>query len=299
MKGQLCRTMTADGLELQGFMACPDGDRPAAGVIHVHGLAGNFYENRFVDNVAAAVVDRDLCFLTINTRGRDYLSDFICEKPDGTKTYTQIGGIHEVFEDCLADIDAWVGFLRAGGIRRIVLQGHSHGALKVAYYLFKRPDPGIVGLVLLSPSDDFGCQRARIGERFDEALRVARGMAGDGGGRDLMPEAYFHYPVSASTYLDIFDEGSKLRMFNLSRTDAGEFPELRSIGVPVLALVGSVDEAFLDTPAAYLEQMRTEMKSTPDFSGHVIEGAPHNYLDYEESVAERIGTWLGSGVVAV
>jgi pimeloyl-ACP methyl ester carboxylesterase len=297
VKGQLCRTMTADGLELQGFMASPEGGKPIGGVIHVHGLAGNFYENRFVDSVAAAVAARDLCFLTINTRGRDYLSDFICEKPDGTKTYSQIGGIHEVFEDCLADIDAWVGFLRAGGTRRIVLQGHSHGALKVAYYLFRRPDPGIAGLILLSPSDDFGCQRARIGERFDEALQVARRMVGGGKGRDLMPEAYFHYPVSANTYLDIFDEGSKLRMFNLSRTDSREFKELGSIGLPVLALVGSVDEAFLDTPAAYLEQMRAEMKATPDFSGYVIEGAPHNYLDFEEDVAERIGAWLGSGIV--
>jgi pimeloyl-ACP methyl ester carboxylesterase len=294
VKGELCRTISADGLELQGFLASPDGGLPRLGVIHIHGLAGNFYENRFIDNVAASVVGRGLGFLTVNTRGRDYLSDFICEQPDGTKTYLQIGGIHEIFDDCLADIEAWLGFLRTRGVDRIILQGHSHGALKVTYYLHERRDPGIAGLILLSPSDDFGCQRARLGERFDEALDTARRMVREDRGRGLMPDGYFHYPVSASTYLDIFDRGSKLKIFNLSRTDTGDFKELESIEVPVLALVGSVDEAFVDDPDVYLDQIRAEMTGAPSFKGRVIRGAPHNYLNFEKQVAESIATWLGS-----
>jgi pimeloyl-ACP methyl ester carboxylesterase len=297
VKGELCRVVSRDGLELQGFLASPDGDVPSTGVIHVHGLAGNFYENRFIDGVGAAVVNGGRSFLTVNTRGRDYLSDFICERPDGTKTYVQIGGIHEVFEDCLADLDAWVDFLRSRGTDRIILQGHSHGALKVTYYLYKRGDPGIAGLVLLSPSDDFGCQRARLGGRFDEALATARSMIQAGGGRGLMPEGYFHYPVSASTYIDVFGPDSKLKIFNLSRTDTRAFEELASIKVPVLAVVGSVDEAFIDEPAAFIRQIRTEMAKVSSFEGRVIEGAPHNYLDFEDRVAYGIGEWLGSGVV--
>ena len=169
MKGELCRTLTADGLELHGFLAMPEWDRPDTFVIHVHGLAGNFYENRFIENVGEAVVDSGQGFLTVNTRGRDYLSDFILERPDGTKEYRQIGGIHEIFEECVEDIEAWIAYLRTRGARHFILQGHSHGALKVTYYLYSKPDSCVDSLILLSPSDDFGCQRVRLGERFNQA----------------------------------------------------------------------------------------------------------------------------------
>jgi pimeloyl-ACP methyl ester carboxylesterase len=294
LKGELCRTITADGLELQGFLASPETGSTGAGVIHVHGLAGNFYENRFIDAVADAVVGAGLSFLTVNTRGRDYLSDFIHERPDGTREFVQIGGIHEVFEDCLEDIEAWIQFLRSRGTDSVVLQGHSHGALKVTYYLHKRPASWIAGLILLSPSDDFGCQRSRVGEKFGEALEVARSIVAQGKGGDLMPDGYFHYPVSAATYLDIFDEGSKLKLFNLSRTDAGQFREIGGIKVPVLAIVGSIEEAFVDTPETYLSLIRAELKRSPGFTGHTIPGAPHNYLGFEGEVAGCIGTWLRS-----
>jgi pimeloyl-ACP methyl ester carboxylesterase len=297
LKGEMCRAITSDGLELQGFLAYPEDGLPGTGVVHVHGAAGNFYENRFIDKVAASVVGRGLGFLTVNTRGRDYLSDFICQEPDGKKTYLQIGGIHEVFEECLWDLRAWLDLLRSRGMNRIILQGHSHGALKVTYYLHSKPDPGICGLILLSPSDDFGWQRAKIGMRFEEALTVAGGLIAKGKGRDLMPEGYFHYPVSANTYMDIFGRESKLKIFNLSRTDTGEFKELNGIKVPVLAVVGSVDEAFMAEPVDFLGQIRTELKQAPSFTGRVIQGSPHNYLDFEDRVAEHIRVWLDLGVM--
>ena len=297
MKGELCRTTTADGLELHGFLAMPEGGTPESGFIHVHGLAGNFYENRFIENITRVVVNSGCAFLTVNTRGRDYLSDFIFQKPDGSKEYRQIGGIHEIFAECVEDIKAWIAYLRAKGTRRIILQGHSHGALKVAYYLYSTADSSVGGLILLSPSDDFGCQRSELGGRFDEAIEAARGMVVKGRPADLLPAGYYHYPVSAATYLDIFDDTSKVKLFNLSRTDRREFPELGSIRVPVLTILGSVDEFFLETPAKYLSLIEDELENAPDFSGVVIEGAPHNYLDFEEDVALHIGKWLRSGAV--
>jgi pimeloyl-ACP methyl ester carboxylesterase len=297
LKGELCRSITPDGLELQGFLSSPEDGAPKGAILHIHGLAGNFYENRFIDSVANTVVASGRAFLAANTRGHDYLSDFISERPDGTKEYKQIGAIHEIFEECLEDIEAWIAHLRSRGMRSIILQGHSHGALKVTHYLHRKAGPEVTGLILLSPSDDFGCQRSRLGVKFDEAIEVARAMVVEGRGADLMPAQYFHYPVSARTYLDIFDDGSKHRSFNLSRTDSGEFPELRQIRVPVLAIVGSVEEAFLGTPERYISLMEAELQNAPNFTGKVIHGAPHNYLDYENEVARHIGEWLGSGVV--
>jgi pimeloyl-ACP methyl ester carboxylesterase len=295
LKGELCSTLTADGLELHGFVASPEGGVPDTAVLHIHGTAGNFYENRFIENVGRVVLGSGLGFLAANTRGRDYLADFIFEKPGGKKEYRQIGAIHEIFEECVEDIGAWIAYLRSTGIRHVILQGHSHGALKVTYYLHRTTDPAVTGLILLSPSDDFGCQRSRLGDRFDEAMGAARAMVKEGRGGDIMPAQYFHYPVSAVTYLDVFDEGTKVKMFNLSRTDIREFPELKSIRVPVLALLGSVDEAFLGTPEEYLSLIEAELENAPGFTGGIIHGAPHNYLDFEEEIAGHIGRWLAGG----
>jgi pimeloyl-ACP methyl ester carboxylesterase len=294
MKGDFCRIITSDGLELQGLFVTPEGGTADTSVLHIHGLAGNFYENRFLDHVAQAVASEGMNFLTANTRGHDYISDFICEALEGTKEYRQIGGIYEIFSECTQDITAWVDFLKARGSTRLVLQGHSHGALKAVYYLHKTDEPTVKGLILLSPSDDFGCQRARIGERFDEALEVARQMIDQDNGRELMPGEYFHYPVSAATYFDIFKHDSDLGMFNLAGTDRRQFEEIESIRLPVLVIVGSVEEAFVDTPDGYISDLKMHFRNAKKFTGHVIEGAPHNYLGFDAEVARRIGAWLRS-----
>jgi pimeloyl-ACP methyl ester carboxylesterase len=292
MKGEFCRVITADGLELQGLFACPGGRASETSVLHVHGMDGNFYENRFVDDVADAAVRLGINFLTVNNRGHDYISDFICEKGDGTTEYRQIGGIYEMFGECVLDIEAWIEFLASRGTRHIILQGHSHGALKVLYFLHKRRDPRIEGLVLLSPSDDFGGQRQALGDKFDEVLDVATKLVEDGNGRCLIPEHYFHYPISAASYVDIYNAGSVLKMCNLSKTDTEDFGELSGVAVPVLVIVGSVDEAFVGSPRQYVADLHTHMRNAPAFDGHVIEGAPHNYLHFEQEVAQLVGQWL-------
>jgi pimeloyl-ACP methyl ester carboxylesterase len=294
MKNEFCRVLTSDRLELQGLFATPEGGAAETSVLHVHGMAGNFYENRFIDHVAGAVTAKGVNFLTINTRGRDYISDFIVEHEDGSTEYRQIGAIHELFEESAMDITAWTDFLRGRGSRKIILQGHSHGALKVTYYAHKVRDPAVGGIILLSPSDDFGCQRERIGDLFDEALQVARTMIAGGSGAELMPAHYFHYPISARSYVDIYQGGSVLSMFNLSGTDADRFDELESVRVPVLAIVGSVEEAFLGSPQDYLSAMEKQLGNAPSFTGHVIQGAPHNYLGFDAVVARHIGEWLAA-----
>lgn len=51
MKQKLVRINSIDGIELPGILYTPDISTNKI-VIHVHGLSGNFYENRFLDNLA-------------------------------------------------------------------------------------------------------------------------------------------------------------------------------------------------------------------------------------------------------
>jgi pimeloyl-ACP methyl ester carboxylesterase len=213
-------------------------------------------------------------------------------KPTGRLDYVQIGGMYEKLTDCVPDVRAWVDFAIGRGAKRIILQGHSHGAIKVVHYLVTTRDPRVCGLVLLSPSDDMGISRKQLGDRFLWVLARARELVRAGKGRQLMPERDSQYPVSAATFFDCYNKGSITGIFNMSRTDRNEFPEIASISVPVLTAVGTVEEAFVGAPRKYVEDIRTCMVNCPSFTGAVIEGAPHNYLGREAELAGVLEKWL-------
>ena len=294
LEGELTRVITSDGLELVGLWVVPPGATPKAAVLHVHGLAGNFYENRFVDAAAEAATAAGLGFLTVNNRGHEYISDSIFQAPDGTTASRQLGGAYEIFEDCARDIQAWVDLLKARGVETIILQGHSHGALKVTYYWAHAKEQGLQGLILLSPSDDFGMQRYRMGRRFDEIVGIARKLVAEGRGTEFMSHDYHPYLMSAQTYYDTFRPESRLKIFNISMTDTHTYHELEKVKAPVLVIVGSVEESFIGRPDEFVTDVRRRFKGTKDFTGHVIDGAPHSYLGHEAQVGRHIGEWLAA-----
>jgi hypothetical protein len=322
--------MTEDGMELNGLyvepsqkakakrqepkVARPDPDpQPLApsplSVVHVHGWDGNFYENRFIDYAAQVCSRMGMGFVSGNNRGHDYISDILRsrrnqksetrdQKPELRKReaerydYVQIGGMYERLADSVADIRAWIDFAVSRGARRVILQGHSHGAIKATHYLVATRDPRVCGLILLSPSDDMGVARKQLGERFLWVLSRAREMTSKGSGRKLLSDRDFSYPVSAATFFDCHNRDSITGIFNMSRTDRNEFPELASISVPALVAVGTVEEAFVGKPHKYVEEIRACMVNCPSFTGAVIPGAPHNYLGRESELAKVLATWL-------
>jgi pimeloyl-ACP methyl ester carboxylesterase len=275
----------------------------------VHGWDGNFYENRFIDHAAQVCARQGIGFVSGNNRGHDYIADILREgrgqkldarlqksevrrRRTGKPDYVQLGGIYEKLADSVVDIKAWVDFVVARGAERVILQGHSHGAIKVVHYLATTSDPRVCGLILLSPSDDMGWAREKLGERFLWVLARARELARAGKGRQLLPEKDFPYPVSAATFFDCYNKGSITGIFNVSRTDREEFPELASIRVPVLQAVGTVEEAFVGTPQKHVDEIRACMVNCPSFTGAVIDGAPHNYLGHERELAKVLEKWL-------
>ena len=293
MNIDFARLITSDGLELCGLFFTPEFGVSEITVIHVHGLAGNFYENRFVDIVAEAVIDQGLNFMAFNNRGHDYISDSTHIGHDGGEIdYLQIGGAYERFEDCLLDIDAFREFARLQGSVKHVLMGHSHGALKIGHYFYRREHPDLIGGIFLSPSDDFGISREHIGDRFDEALEIAKNLVDNGNESQMMPTGYHSYPLSAGAYLDTFRDDSPLKLFNLSGTDRTDFPELETIKVPVLGIVGTVAESFVGEPREFLKKIGGKLKNAKSFEGHAIDGAPHNYMLHEDELADIIGDWL-------
>jgi len=323
ISGELCRVLTDDGLELNGLYvgpgwntearsrkpeaagSAPSARFPASGsfcVVHVHGWDGNFYENRFIDYAGRVCGQHGIGFLSGNNRGHDYIADILrVRRRQGSGSgreqaarfdYVQVGGMYEKLTDSVADIRAWIDFAAGRGAKRIVLQGHSHGAIKVTSYLSVTGDPRVSGLVLLSPSDDMGMARRQLGERYNWVLARAREMVSKGSGRNLLSARDSSYPVSAATFFDCHNKSSITGIFNMSRTDRTEFPELAAVRVPVLMVVGTVEEAFVGSPQKYVADVEKCMVNCPSFTGAVIQGAPHNYLGHEPALAAELEGWL-------
>ena len=327
MSGELCRVFTEDGLELNGFfqagtrdqgLGTRDLNRNPFCVVHIHGWDGNFYENRFIDHAAQVCSRMGIGFVSGNNRGHDYIADILRDrrgqKPEargesaesgspeskvkGQESkprldYVQLGGMYERLADSVADIRAWVDFAVARGAKRVILQGHSHGAIKVAHYLTTTRDPRVCGMIWLSPSDDMGIGRRDLGNKlFERLLDTAHALMHAGMGRQLLPVKELKYPVSSATFFDCHNKDSITGMFNMSGTDRKEFPELSSIKLPVLMAVGTVEEAFVGAPQKYVADVEAHLVNCPSFTGAVIEGAPHNYLGREEELAGVLEKWL-------
>jgi pimeloyl-ACP methyl ester carboxylesterase len=164
--------------------------------------------------------------------------------------------------------------------------------MKATHYLAKTGDPRVAGLILLSPADTLGWIREKLGRRFPGALAHARMLIRQGRGTELMPSRFYDSLVSARTFVEAFGPKSLTGIFNISRTDRRRFPELAAVKVPVLLAVGTVEEYFVGPAQEFVEGIAECLESCRSFSGIVIEGAPHNYLEHEQALAAELEDWL-------
>lgn len=96
MKVDFVRFDASDGVELQGWLSSVDGD---VAVIHIHGMSGNGYENKFLDTMRKAYTDMGVSFFSIDTRGHGIISSFHQKvDSDSWGEGTKLGGsCYEIF----------------------------------------------------------------------------------------------------------------------------------------------------------------------------------------------------------
>src|SRR5215207_7515239 len=274
---EIVYTETADGLTLEGAVIRPTtaAARPVP-VVWVHGLTGRFYAK------SSILTGRDLAaegytFVSGNNRGHDFGARVM--RKDGDALLA--GGGWERFDESPHDVDAWITFAAALGFERIVVLGHSLGALKVAYYQALRQDPRVAGLIAASPP----IQAAR----FDpEMQRLAERMEAEGKGQDLLPWGSSRAGAgthSADTFLNRVRTG--LDQYGL---DAPE-PAIGKVRCPVLAFFGTVQDTGTEVD---LEMIRRNAKAAERVDTAIIDGADHVYTGREWAVARVIANWLAT-----
>src|SRR5262245_11698641 len=131
MHVELVRTVTRDGLRLDGALApCPhtssDFSRSSAtAAILLHGVASNFYTSSTFEPLLPKLHALEWNTLSVNTRGHDSVF--------GTSmgnVRRRLGAAYEIVDECRLDVAAWIDFLKSRGFQKLILIGHSLGAVK-------------------------------------------------------------------------------------------------------------------------------------------------------------------------
>ncbi len=290
MQTHFVRFPTHDKLILQGLVYAPDSPTSKV-ILHIHGMAGNFYENRFLDFMAPIFTNAGWAFFCPNTRGHDYIADFPVV---GGGKDRRIGNAYETFAECVHDIEGAIDWLTQAGYKTIILQGHSLGAPKVIYYTATTQDKRISKLILLSPADMVGL--AEADKNYARWTQDARDLVAQGKEEEFLPDRIWVEPewdgyiLSAHTYLDLTQRDNPVDIINTY--DKGKGSLLNQIRIPTLALFGSEDDAAIMPIQEALDVIKQKAKHCPQFDTDIIEGAPHTYAGQEQAIAEKIKAWL-------
>lgn len=276
-------TSSEDGVLLAGMITRPAEEAAGSAVfIFIHGYPVSS-SLPFTSKIGRAlVVGHGHTFLAANTRGHD-IGTWLFRKDE----QLMLGGAWwEIFDESPRDLAAWVGFAVRRGLQRVVLVGHSFGALKVVYYQAERQDPRVLGVVAAAPGMRprcWGTARRPTPER----TRLAERRVSEGRGLDLLPWDPYGSPLgtaSAQTYLS-WVRADNLDLFGKHTSDAA----IGKIRCPLFACYGTNDE---DTGTeADLEMIRRNAKAATRVETRMFEGADHGFIGYHDELAAALAAW--------
>ena len=277
MKQELVRINSIDEIEQPGILYTPNEDTDKI-VIHVHGLNGNFYENRFLDILAKSYTDKNYAFLTFNNRGRDFITELL-----KGNDYTIIGGSLERFKDCILDIDGVVNWVKEKGYKEIILEGHSYGCNKVLYYYNHKKDDSIKKIVLLAPCDIPSEGKKFLSEEeYSKAKEESTRLVQENKENELIDFSVMaNGKIAAGTYYNDFLPNGENDFIRYVDGINGKSQVLNNIDVPTLVIFGDADECVLTQPIDVVKEYLKNNLSNCNIQ--IIDGTDHAYTGrYEE-----------------
>ncbi|MDB5185306.1 MAG: hypothetical protein JWN38_1114 [Candidatus Saccharibacteria bacterium] len=299
---------TTDGLLLPGLLYTPVKDTTRVAIwLHGMGDSGVFYTPRRITALAEALTARGIALLAFNNRGAHNAKRL--RYADKTAPQAELGyqggSFYERIEDCVADIDGAVAYLRGGGYNRFYLVGHSSGANKIAIYDWLTKQTPISKYVLASPGDDIGLWRQELGSRrYEGALVQSSELMAVGKPLRVMPKYSGMHPYSAQSTHELLDANGPYNNFPYYEATVGRlgtkplFQEFAAIKTPLLVIVGDQDQ-YLATvggaaQAIQLLKQHTNPAIAQQSSYQVVANADHSFHDAEDAFAGVVAKWLAA-----
>jgi pimeloyl-ACP methyl ester carboxylesterase len=199
------------------------------------------------------------------------------------------------YDDAVAEIDAWVGWLRTQGVNRVTLLGHSRGGLQTALYAAERDHASVTAMVLLAPAirenaEDAAYRRIH-GKPLAPVLEEARKLVDAGKGEAVLEHIGFltcpDAAVTADTFVSYYGQGLR-----------HDTPDLtRKIKKPTLVVVAGNDNIVvgLDKKVAPLaDGDRVRMKVIDDADHFFVSLFTDEAVEATDAFLRTIGRQSGS-----
>ncbi|MAZ56364.1 hypothetical protein CL653_01070 [bacterium] len=290
MKTTFHRIYTEDGLELHGLLHEPDQPTKAV-LVHVHGMGGNFYENKFVDYLAKELTDAGIALCVFNNRGCELIKDTYKIVEGAKPEMVRVGTAYEIFEESVLDIQRFIKFVEDAGFSKIHLSGHSLGCPKTAYYISETQDERISSLLLMSPSDMLGLVRSQP-EQCKKSIEEAKQLMSAGKGQQLLSDwVWGEYPTSAQTYLSLFGDDAEDAIFNFYNPD-DKLEALSKIKIPTYAVMGTKDDALVVPIEETFSRMEGALLNSSKVKTEILGEANHGYRGHEQELADSVTAWI-------
>lgn len=282
---QIVKTTTSDNHIFSGLYSKADNSKGI--IIHIHGMAASIYSNSFYSKMHEKYAENGWSFVVGEHRGTHSVVDFASS--DGSvKT---CGNTFEIFEDCVIDIQAWIDWAKAQGYSKILLQGHSLGCSKIAYYLANQQND-VAAAIWLSPTDIKGRHAMSKNKiKNQEQLEEAQQLVIANKGRALLTDLYQGWAtLSAQTVLSLFGENSNSHIFYYPEMDLSLNQVLSKINIPVLAFTGTTDHGVVTSSDPYtaMEKLKKLLINSSKVKTCVFEVCGHGFKGFDTNIVTEV-----------
>lgn len=285
MNCQPVRFSTPKRFQLDGLWFFVPKSKQA--IIFIHGLGGAM----FWSSLVYKLVNSKTSVLTFNNRGHDKISSLRHIDKKGKTAKILAGAAHEVFTDCVDDIQGAINFCRKQGFKKIILVGHSTGCQKAVYYLAKtKNQKQVAKVILLCPISDYADAITFNKKTIERVEAVARKLVKAGKSHQLLPQEIWPQLHDAQRFLSLFTPDSKEEVFCYA-TPSRRSTTLQKIAVPILLFFAEKDE-YIDRPLPEIVRWFKERLIGKNISIKVIQEAKHSFAKCERAVINNIRLWL-------
>lgn len=250
------------------------------GAVLVHGIGGNFYSSKLLFHFAQTFNQLGISVVIINTRGHDMINLSTWQG-----RAQSVGAAFESVDHCRFDLAAWVEFLVQKGHDRVLLFGHSLGAIKSLYAAAHQPPSQVQAVIGLSPTRLSYSRMLQTpsGQRFRDTYNHCCELVAEGRGENPI---LVHYPVttwmSPMAYVDKYGPEEKYNWLRF----------IDKIEVPTRVLFGAKE---LQQDAAF-EGLADDLSGLSNRWRHigfdVVGQADHFYTSQFQAVDDLLTRWL-------
>lgn len=264
--------------------------KPKRAIILVHGLTSSAFGAAAMRNALLAV--KGTAVITFNNRGFESVTS-VKQKKGKETVYHTAGSAHEVFTDCVDDIQGAINAVRKVGVKEIFLAGHSTGCQKSIYWASKTGGKGVKGIILFAPISDYSSEKkADTSGRLAEAATLAKKLVSDGMPHELLPRSASPIMLlDAQRFLSLYTQESDEEIFSYAHDKVPT--TYQSVRLPILVVAAAHDE-YGDMPTSTMLEWFRSMSRSKRFASVVIPRVKHSFRGGEAGITKAVQKWISA-----